>query len=864
MVCPALGGEGNVMTRPWILLLLAAVLTACGADELRPVSKIIQARFDPGEGLIPMPNELLFDDKLGRLQIPTDGEDLTPAEKEFYTFVNSMDAWPGSTSARVEFTGKLAANSVTTRTVQVWRIDGAKPAPLSGVKPELDSDGKTVTVAPPTGGWPRGATIKIVVRGGHNGVRGAAGEAVECDAAFWYLRLTRKLTVSEDFRAFPGATRAERKKAAHDLEELRLELVPHFDHMEKQASPALPRKEIAALWTFKVNNYTEVYMDSDAGKMPLPMDLLLDPKTGKVDLPLRDDDDAKTTESKMGLRVLDGFGTTTGQLFEFNAPVDPKTVTAGTVQLYKVAKTDKAPTPIPVTVNLASDRLRVELMPKSLPLDPETTYAVVLRKGIRDARGKAVMPMPTGYLLTASAPLVDARGKSQISSVSDEDALRVDRVRATLKPLLDRIGRDNVMAAWPFTTMTINKTLLRSLNTAETVKLPTDPKEITKKSALKAGLEFPIGLVSLVDVKQVIEGKIAIPDYLDPRTRQRRKEGSYMVSWLPFTLTIPANASTSKPLPVVIFGHAICTERRFVLAVSNYLARRGFAAIAIDFPYHGSRSHCAWNGPVCWPDPFQKGGKMLCPNPCQSGSKCGSDGKCYDNNGKVTELRKWPVLPMYQASGAAFIELSSIPGTRQHFLQAIIDLGALSRSLRKGDWKKATGYSFKTDKLYYMGQSLGGIIGATYTALDPHISRSVLNVPGANLVPMFIDSKYFGVHIDAYLKRETIKKGTADHQKFLHIVKWYMDSFDPLNVARYLSRDSLPGVEAKNSRKVLVQMATLDFIIPNKYTKQLATLGGVKRMDYLAEHAFMVIPVEPAYLTGNRDAADFLAGKLNP
>ena len=846
-------------SRRFLFLTLALLLAACGGDELPQATKIIQARFDPEEGTIPMPSDLLKDDKTGKLDIPLDDADLTDAEKELYGFLNTMDAWPNSTAAKVEFSGALADNSVTPKTVQVWRWDAGKATLYTKAKLSVGSDNKSISIAPPDEGWPRGSTMMVAVRGGHNGVRGKDGQFVECDAAFYYLRLTRKLTASTDFRAFPGVTRKERREAAEDLEEIRLELNPYFIHMAKEK---LPRREVAALWTFTVNKYTEVVMDSAAGKMPLPIDLLIDPKTGKVDLPIKDGDDAKTRETKEGLRELDGFGTTTGQLFEFSAPVEPKTVTTGTVQLYKVAKGNT--TPVPATVTLAADRVRVEVTPKTLPLDTETTYALVLRPGIRDTAGKPVMPMMTGHFLKAMAPLVDSRGVSQVSSVEDADAARVDRVRATMAPLMDTLGRSTIMAAWPFTTLTVNKTLLESLGTAEKVKLSADPKGITKKSALKAALEFPIGVVSMLSVKEVIEGTIATADYLDPKTRKRRKEGSYQVLDLPFMLTIPNGAKKDKPLPVVIFGHAICTERRFVLAVANYLAARGFAAIAIDFPYHGSRSHCAWNGPICFPDPFNKGGKMLCPNPCKSGSTCGTDGKCRDKSGKTTSLARWPILPMVQASGAAFIELSTIPGTRHHFLQAIIDLGALSRSLRKGDWKKVAGYGFKTDKIYYMGQSLGGIIGGTYAALDTHVSRAVLNVPGANLVPMFLDSRYFGAHIDSYLKREAIKKGTADHQKFLHIAKWYMDSFDPLNVARYLAKEPLPGQESKNTRKVLVQMATLDFIIPNKYTKQLATLAGVKRRDYLAEHAFLVIPVEPAYFTGNRDAADFLAGKLYP
>jgi dienelactone hydrolase len=330
-------------------------------------------------------------------------------------------------------------------------------------------------------------------------------------------------------------------------------------------------------------------------------------------------------------------------------------------------------------------------------------------------------------------------------------------------------------------------------------------------------------------------------------------------------LTIPKGAKPDQPLPVVIFGHGLVCEHRFVLGVADGLAKQGFAVIGIDFPYHGTRSSCAWNGPVCFPDPMSKDGEMLCPDPCPSDSTCSADGKCRDASGADVGLSVFPVVNMAQASGAAFIELDSIAGTMSHFSQAVTDLGALSRVVRKAQWSSHIGYSFETDGIYYLGQSLGGIIGATYVPLDPYVKRAVLNVPGANLVPMFVDSLYFGSHVDAFLEREKIVKGTPAHQRFLNIARWFMDPVDPINVARYLQNEPLPNqAKTTNDREVLIQMATLDFIIPNTSTKHLASVSKVTRIDYVAEHGFLIVPVEPAYLAGSQDARDFLAGSLKP
>ena len=842
-----------------VLLWCVVPQVGCQTDALRPTPRVIFAVFDPEAGDIPMPTDILRDESAGHLELPTDDEALTAAEKELYSYLNTLEGWPKSSGASLTFSGRVAEASITDKTVRIWRFPSktGPPTPLSDATLSLEKDGTSLTIEPPAEGWPRGETIAITVRGGKEGVQGVAGEVVECDSAFYYLRQRQPLNAHTDFRAFPGATRQEREQTARDLETLRGELAPYFDAMERQG---LAREEIASLWTFTVHDHTQVLMDKESGEMPLPIDLLLDHKTGKVDIPIRETDSARDQQIKKDLRALDGFSLTAHQLFEFSAPVDPKTVTTATVELYRVKDAKK----VPVTVELAQDDLRrVQVTPEQVPLEPRTTYALVLRQGIRDAQGKPVHPMLIGHFISAKQPLI-LGGKKQIESLDDESAERLEWARQHAAPLLDALGRESVLLAWPFTTMSAVEPLVQAAQLPETLKLPVEPKELVEKTPAKAASEFPIGALSVLRVKKVFEGKIATADYLDPATRKPYPDGSYKERWIPFTLTIPDSADPATPLPVVIFGHAICTERRFVLAVADGLSKQGFAVIGIDLPYHGTRAQCAWNGPVCFPDPLSKTGDMICPDPCQSGSSCGSDGQCRDKNGTITELSKWPVIPMNQASGAAFIELDSIAGTMAHFRQAVIDLAALSRAVRKGTWKAHVGYSFDASKLGYLGQSLGGILGGTYVAVDHSIKRAVLNVPGGNLVPMFQESLYFGTHIDNFLKREEIEEGTAEYQRFLLIARWFMDAVDPINVAPYLVKQPLPGATGKNDRSVMIQMATLDFIIPNDSTKLLATVAGVPRKDYTAEHAFLVIPVEPAYPSGTRDAADFLAGSVQP
>jgi len=833
----------------FLALVPTMLLTACGL-ELDPPSPIIHARFDPDAKVIPMPTDVLRDRVAGHLDLPID-DTTTPAERELFTWMNTMDGWSSASQARVDLTAAIDPETITADSVQVWEWRET-PVRVDDVTIKVTDDGAALTIDAPRTGWRRGAEYFAVMRGGEHGVAGPLGERVECDAAFYFLRQTERLDTAAHERAFPGATRAEREDNARKLEVIRTDLAPMFDFLETRE---LPRADVAALWHFTVTTRVELAMDEPSQRMPLPIDLLLDPATGKIDLPAAAWDSQTVIDAKAELAHYDGFGTSMGLTLGFTGAVEPATISKDTIELWQLSDT-AVPVQVPAEVALLDDGVNVEITPIAQPLDEQTTFAVVVRQGIRaldDATD--VVLMPAGKLMQAQAA-VFADGESQVGPVEDHAAEKVEHVRQDVVPFLDAISAPatgDVLAAWTYTTMSVRAPIEAWIAKPEELQVDPHPRDVLHRTPLQALGDFALAISSLFWVGDVYEGTIESPVFLDPRTRAFRTDGGVDLEDIKFTMTAPRNLDPDEPVPVVIFGHAIMTERRMVLAIGDALAQRGFVAISVDLPMHGSRTHCWTEGPLSIPNPTT-GELTTLANPCTNGATCSDEGQCVDADGLVEDFALWPVISMPMASGAAFIEIEKIANTRDHFIQAEIDLSSLLRSLQQGDWASVIGAPIDTSKIYYAGQSLGGVLGGTFVALHPEIGTAVLNVPGADTVDMFNESPFFGGQVRAFFTREGVEPASFDGHRFLNVARWFMDSADPASFASTLTE----------GRDVLLQMATLDFIIPNTSTRTLERLSGAPRRDYAAEHAFLVIPVEPEYLRGTNEMARFLAGEWRP
>lgn len=891
----------------------------CSLELDAPAPARTVARFDLSEGVIPLPSDVLFDAEAGHLALPID-DDMSAAEVAFREFINEDEGWSTAFAGKVTFSGPVAPDSITADTFQIWSwgegLSDATPQRLSwewdeeehspefaGPTVRLDEDRTTLSIDPPRAGWRPGGRYVMLMRGYDGGITDGS-LPIGHDKAFFFLSMRSKLDTYAHNRAFPGETIAERMELAAKLEEQRVKIAPLLDWFETAPQP-IARGELAALWSFTATTRPELAMDRASQRVPLPFDLLIDPDTGLVDLKPAHWDTELEAGAKAQLSELEGFGVSANLMFELTEAVNPETATTANIRLYKLGGASPEMVPIEdimvmseageglcweTPVDPDCKRLVVVVEDESLPLSPRTTYALVAGAGLKAADGESIRPMLIGHFMRTPHPLV-VDGDNQLEGVPDDLALRLENTRIKVDELLEEIGRDQVVTAWPFTTLDADAEAIAAVTTAETYGTPVDPKDISwltlgtfnKDEAFES--LFPGPLAQLVrdvyafrldGVGRVVEGSIRTPYLLDPITRRMREDGQvYQLRDVRFVMTVPESAEPDEPVPVVIFGHAVVTDRRFVLTIAGELAKKGFAAIAIDFPFHGERIACVDSSLVAIPnflsdelkDLFGYYDNMIMLPPCASGAEatCAPTGECLDADGNPEPFNSFlmldgkpAVMDMKPASGAAFLDIHDIPYIKDHFLQALVDLGALKRSLQNGDWKAATGYTLETKSFNYAGQSLGSIIGAAYVAVEPDIERAVLNVPGADMVDLFMESTYFRPQFDNFFEEEDIGIGSFEQERLLNVARWLIDSVDPHTLAFRFQTHKTPAT--------LLQMDSGfpdgDIIIPNRTTRTLQRVSGQPMREYESIlHADLIVP-----LIGDQqldDMAAFLAGEID-
>ena len=632
--------------------------------------------------------------------------------------------------------------------------------------------------------------------------------------------------------------------------------------------------------------------------VPFPNNLLLDPTTGKVNLPAQCNESPTTKALRENvLNQLDGFGLfETALTVTFSSAIDMASL-ADRIVVYKRA-TGTTPVdpamaaPLPIVTQISStprfdaDCRNPSLIPQlviipRVPLEQKSTYVVALLDGIKTESGTSFQPSGTWRLIRGEENPVTVQDgvivsdRTPLDPANPEDRTRLLGIDLLWKahagavkflaadlPADQRKPRDQILLAWEFRTQTstdpLDPTVAGSpaseVNTLPLQQVATRTGPATGGPAGETGEQFlqrilPAGTCTAIPcaaVGDVLGGGLLSKSYLSESPNP--VPGDCMA---PGFLGCPVRGQWSHPVtptmvkadvvetlvvtpqagcpatgcPTVIFAHALGQSKTNVFAIAPQLAQMGFATVAIDAVAHDSRAIRISNDPARGCDSATRPSPVTAP-------------QCF----------------------APFLS-PNLGATRDGIRQTVLDHHGLIAALKACNATPCGGFKPDTAKLYYIGQSLGGILGGMTVATASDIKSAVLNVAAVGWADILENTQELRIRcllvdglIDAgILMGEKLDltgmtptglcttdawKTQIGYRQFSAIGRWVLDPADPANFTRKLA-----------PRRLLLQEVVGDTVVPNVATGNEGMLLGL--MPAVADPAAAVPPAPSGAITTN-------------
>ncbi len=577
------------------------------------------------------------------------------------------------------------------------------------------------------------------------------------------------------------------------------------------------------------------------------------------------------------LNTLDGFNLQPRLSIPFTGPIDAASVTSATVFLFKLGPDPRFIGINQVVWDPATTALHVE---SDEFLAQDARYLLVVTDGVRDTAGDPIESARFRKFLNFGQTMDAAEKAYRASLLQALDTLEAagvptGRVAAasifttqSATALMERI-RDQVKAATPAPAE------FRIGSSGErTVFLLADVTSIAFNRQVGTAPSFQTSSLALNllqavpgTVGTIAFGKYASPDYEAPGEfipqvgMQAGIPVVQEVNDVYFDLLVPSAAKPAHGWPVVIFGHGFNANKSGSLRSAAKLAQHGLATLAINTVGHG-------------------GGALstLRVNLADgSGVTLPAGGRGFDQDGNGT---------IGTSEGSFAAQPQTLIANRDGTRQTVIDSMQLVRVIEVGMDIDGDGEpDLDPSRIYYVGGSGGGILGAQFLALEPSVQTGVVNVLGGAVVDVArlggnrqLVGAYLGSRVPSLLNggpdpllptnpfpfRENLPlrnqppvvndiPGAIAIQEQIERLEWAMQSGDPVAYAPHLRTRPLAGLSAK---AVLIQFAKGDKQVPNPFTTAFLRAGGLAdRATYfrndLARAADPTLPKDPHQFWNN-------------
>jgi dienelactone hydrolase len=279
------------------------------------------------------------------------------------------------------------------------------------------------------------------------------------------------------------------------------------------------------------------------------------------------------------------------------------------------------------------------------------------------------------------------------------------------------------------------------------------------------------------------------------------------------TIALPATAMPATGFPVVIVQHGLASWRGYAFSLANTFCKNGWAVVAIDSYPFGSRA----------PEPeFQHDANT------DYQSAPGAKYKGPDGIGDTSNNARNSAFDMFGG-------LKNLGALRDQLRQASLDTSQLVRMIRGNPdlsslATSATTPKFDPTRIGYIGDSLGGIEGATAAAIEPNVGAWVLNVAGGGVLqelathgPSVGFSLSAAAALDFGLTGDTFDEG----HPLVVLGQTLIDAGDPLTFAKFLLTDpQVIGGAPSAPRNILQTEVIYDELVANESGEALARAAG--------------------------------------
>jgi hypothetical protein len=415
-------------------------------------------------------------------------------------------------------------------------------------------------------------------------------------------------------------------------------------------------------------------------------------------------------------------------------------------------------------------------------LAPGTRYAVGISKAVKAADG-GELPIPEAFAAVRDGASYDHPRMAALEP-------RYDAIFAALEE--EGLARDQLVLAWDFVTASDEflTSDLRAMRDDALPEMGEDGANITFQAEELTG--------DGVRVHKLLFGTLTSPNFLS-NGEENDSELVRDASGRPqldgtrdanFAAIIPQCVTTATaPIPVMIFGHGLFGTG------DGYLNDRLLQQVAQDY--------------------------------------------CF-----VVVAGDWIGLTERQLDNAVLAanDLNRAYGITEKLAQSVIDFIALQHAVR-GPFLASPQFAYEgtpvidPTRVYYFGASLGGIMGSSFMAYDPYVTRGVLGVPGGPWSMLF-ERSFAWVALEG--PAHASYPAPEDYQILISILAMAFEPYDPITAAPHLLNDPLPG---STEKQILLYETIDDSLVANVASE---TLGRTIGLPVVMPSLSMPYGLEPA------------------